>query len=136
MAKLSSQFAAISPGMDTESSTDYLVSTMQAYGISVDEVQRKVLDNVNAIGNSMATSNAEIGEMLTRSSAAMKAANNTLEETIALESAAVEITRKKYAPNIEIIANYIRKSILINWESLGIDNPQQAEEIRAVATTK
>ena len=31
--------------------------------------------------------------MLTRSSAAMKAANNTLEETIALESAAVEITR-------------------------------------------
>lgn len=31
--------------------------------------------------------------MLTRSSAAMKAANNSLEETIALESAAVEITR-------------------------------------------
>ena len=31
--------------------------------------------------------------MLTRSSAAMKAANNTLEETIALESAAVQITR-------------------------------------------
>lgn len=31
--------------------------------------------------------------MLTRSSAAMKAANNTLEETIALETAAVQITR-------------------------------------------
>lgn len=43
--------------------------------------------------NTFATTNAEIGEMLTRSSAAMKAANNSLEETIALESAAVEITR-------------------------------------------
>ena len=43
--------------------------------------------------NTFATTNAEIGEMLTRSSAAMKAANNTLEETIALESAAVQITR-------------------------------------------
>lgn len=31
--------------------------------------------------------------MLTRSSAAMYEANNTLEETIALESAAVQITR-------------------------------------------
>lgn len=93
MAKLSSQFASISPGMDTQAATDSLVSTMQAYKIGVDEVQRTVMDNINAIGNSMATTNQEIGEMLQRSSAAMKAANNTLEETIALESAAVEITR-------------------------------------------
>lgn len=54
-------------------------------------MERKILDNVNRIGNTFATTNAEIGEMLTRSSAAMKAANSTLEETIALESAAVEI---------------------------------------------
>lgn len=93
MAELSSQFASISPGMDTEKATDYLVSTMQAYGIAVDDVERKIMDNVNKIGNTFATTNAEIGEMLTRSSAAMKAANNTLEETIALESAAVQITR-------------------------------------------
>ena len=88
MAQISSQFASISPGMTTDKATDYLVSTMQAYGIAVDDVERKVLDNVNKIGNTFATTNAEIGEMLTRSSAAMKAANNSLEETIALESAA------------------------------------------------
>ena len=41
----------------------------------------------------MATSNQEVGEMLKRSSAAMAEANNTLAETIALESAAVQITR-------------------------------------------
>ena len=93
MAELSSQFTSISPGMDTETATDDLVSTMQAFGIATEEVERKVMDNINAIGNSMATTNAEIGEMLKRSSAAMKAANNSLEQTIALESAAVQITR-------------------------------------------
>lgn len=93
MAELSSKFTSISPGMTTDNATDYLVSTMQAYGIAVDDVERKIMDNVNRIGNTFATTNAEIGEMLTRSSAAMKAANNTLEETIALESAAVQITR-------------------------------------------
>ena len=93
MAQLSSEFATVSPGMTTEQSTDYLVSTMQAYGVAVDDVERKIMDNVNRIGNTFATTNAEIGEMLTRSSAAMKAANNSLEETIALESAAVQITR-------------------------------------------
>ena len=43
--------------------------------------------------NTAATSNQEIVDMLTRSSAAMSAANNTIQETIALETAAVEITR-------------------------------------------
>lgn len=93
MAKLSSKFTSISPGMTTDNATDYLVSTMKAYGIEVDEVERKILDNVNRIGNTFATTNAEIGEMLTRSSAAMNAANNSLEQTIALETAAVQITR-------------------------------------------
>lgn len=41
----------------------------------------------------MATSNSDIVDMLERSSAAMKAANNDIRETIALESAAVEITQ-------------------------------------------
>lgn len=93
MAKLSSQFASISPGMDIDTATDGLVSTMKAFDVSVDEVQRNIMDNINKIGNTAATNNSEIVDMLTRSSAAMAAANNTLEETIALETAAVEITR-------------------------------------------
>ena len=93
MAELSSKFASISPGMTTENSTDYLVSTMKAFGIETDKVERQILDNVNRIGNTFATTNSEIGEMLTRSSAAMNAANNSLEETIALEAAAVQVTR-------------------------------------------
>ncbi len=93
MAALSSQFAQISPGMSVENATDGLVSTMKAFHIDVADVEREVMDNVNIIGNRMATTNDEVVEMLKRSSAAMNAANNSLQETIALESAAVQITR-------------------------------------------
>ena len=93
MAELSSQFASISPGMDLDTATDGLVSSMKAFDIEVSNVERNIMDNINRIGNTAATSNGEIVDMLTRSSAAMAAANNTIQETIALETAAVEITR-------------------------------------------
>ena len=46
------------------------------------------MSKINIIGNTAATSNAEIVEMLKRSSSAMAEANNSLEETISLETAA------------------------------------------------
>lgn len=93
MAQLSSKFASISPDMDVSTATDGLVSVMKAFDVEVEDVERKILDNINIVGNTAATSNGEIVDMLMRSSAAMKEANNSLEETIALETAAVEITR-------------------------------------------
>lgn len=96
MAKYSSMFASISPGMSVDKATDGLVSVMKAFDIgndNPDEVLDGIMSKINIIGNTAATSNDEIVEMLTRSSSAMREANNTLEETIALETAAVEITR-------------------------------------------
>lgn len=96
MAKYSSMFASISPGMDIDSATDGLVSMMKAYDIgndNPDDVLDGIMSKINVIGNTAATSNAEIVNMLSKSSSAMAEANNTLEETIALETAAVEITR-------------------------------------------
>lgn len=93
MAKLSSQFAAISPGMDADKATEGLVSIMKAYDIEVDDVLDGVMSKINIIGNTAATSNSQIVEMLSRSSSAMAEANNSLEEAIALETAAFEITQ-------------------------------------------
>ena len=93
MAALSSQFAAISPGMDVGTATDGLVSAMKAFHVEVDNVESEIMDPVNRLGNTMATTNEEIVNMLERSSAAMYAANNSIQETLALESAAVQITR-------------------------------------------
>ena len=93
MAALSSQFAAISPGMDVSTATDGLVSAMKAFHVEVESVESDLMDPINRLGNTMATTNEEIVNMLERSSAAMYAANNSIEETLALESAAVQITR-------------------------------------------
>lgn len=93
MAALSSQFAAISPGMDIEKATDGLVSSMKAFHVEVESVESDLMDPINRLGNTMATTNEEIVDMLERSSAAMAAANNSIDETLALESAAVQITR-------------------------------------------
>lgn len=93
MAEMSAMFAAISPDMNAEQAQNGLVSIMKAFDIDPNNVLDGILSKVNIIGNTAATSNGEIVEMLQKSSSAMREANNTLEETIALETAAVEITR-------------------------------------------
>lgn len=93
MAKLAAQFAAISPGVDIGTATTGLVSVMKAYGIEAEEVLDGVMSKINIIGNTAATSNAEIINGLKNSSSAMAAMNSTLEENIALFTAAQEITQ-------------------------------------------
>lgn len=93
MSKLSSQFAAISPGMSVENSTNYLVSTMKAFGIEADNVLDGVMSKVNAVGNGFALTNEDIMTALQNSSSAMAVANNSLDETIALITAGTEIVQ-------------------------------------------
>ena len=96
MAKYSSMFSTISPGMDLDSATDGLVSVMKAFKIGLedtDDVVDGIMSKINIIGNTQAINNSDIVDFLTRSSSAMAEANNTLEDTIALGTAMVEITR-------------------------------------------
>ena len=93
MAEVSSIFSSISPGMDIETATDGLVSAMKAFNIEADDALDGIASKINAIGNTQAVDNGDIVDFLTRSSSAMSEANNSLEETIALGTAATEITR-------------------------------------------
>ena len=96
MAKYSSMFATISPGMDLDSATDGLVSVMKAFKIGLedtDEVVDGIMSKINIIGNTQAVNNSDIVDFLRRSSSAMAEANNSLEDTIALGTAMTEITR-------------------------------------------
>ncbi|MBD5551977.1 MAG: phage tail tape measure protein [Lachnospiraceae bacterium] len=96
MAKYSSMFATISPGMDLNSAADGLVSVMKAFKIGLedtDEVIDGIMSKINIIGNTQAVSNSDIVDFLTQSSSTMAEANNTLEDTIALGTAMTEITR-------------------------------------------
>lgn len=94
MAENSAILTSISPDIDSiDKSTDALVSVLKAYSIDAQESLDGVISKINIIGNTQAVSNGDIVDILTRSSSAMAAANNSLEQTIALGTAATEITR-------------------------------------------
>ncbi len=99
MSKLSSQFKLISPGMTSDEATNGLVSVMKAYDIDADKVLDGIMSKINIIGNKFALSNSDIISMLQDSVSAMKDGNNTLEETIALETAAFEIVQDRSVGN-------------------------------------
>lgn len=72
-------------GIDEASSS--VISTMQAFGMQANDAI-SIVDKFNEVGNRFAISSGGIGDALTRSASSMAAANNTLDETIALITAA------------------------------------------------
>ena len=76
----------IGDNMTQESSSQGLISTLQGFQLEADEVSR-VVDEVNEVANTQPIDTAGIFSGLERSASSMKAANNTLEETIALITA-------------------------------------------------
>ena len=91
MAELSSQFASISPGMSTEDAQIGLVSLMKAYEVSTDEVERKLMDNINVLGNKFAETNNDIIEGMKRAGATLSAIGTSAEDSFALFTGAQEI---------------------------------------------
>lgn len=71
---------------DVNTSSSYLISTLQGFGLLADQAE-DVVNKIDAVANTQPVTAKDLGEILTRSSAAMSAANNTLEETIALGTA-------------------------------------------------
>ena len=76
----------IGDNMTQESSSQGLISTLQGFQLEAEEVSR-VVDEVNEVANTQPIDTAGIFAGLQRSASSMKAANNTLEETIALITA-------------------------------------------------
>lgn len=93
LAKDSSILSTISPEMNIDDATETLISTMKAYKIDAKNVRNEISSKINEIGNNFAIDNNGISEILKRSSAAMAAANNTLDENIALGVAGRLIAR-------------------------------------------
>lgn len=70
-----------------DDATSSIISTMQAFNVEAKD-SLTIVDKFNAIGNRFATTSGDVGEALKRSASAMESANNTLDETIALYTAA------------------------------------------------
>ena len=91
MAELSSQFSSISPGMDTTTSQEGLVSIMKAWNIDYSDVKSEIMDNINALGNSMAEDNQDIVEGMERSAAALAAVGTSYKDAFAMFSGIQEV---------------------------------------------
>lgn len=94
---------------DITEASESVISTMQAFGIEASNAM-SIVDKFNNVGNNFAISSAGIGEAMKRSSAAMAAANNTIDETIALITAANTIVQdpEKVGTTMKTMSMYLR----------------------------
>lgn len=73
--------------MDIDSATEHMISSIKAWESEFNsevEASTAIVDRYNEIGNNFAISSAEIGEAMERSSAALKAGGNDLNESLGL----------------------------------------------------
>ena len=72
---------------DIGDASESVISTMKAFGIQAKD-SMSIVDKFNETGNSFAISSKGVGDALMRSASALAAAGNTLDESIALVTAA------------------------------------------------
>lgn len=71
---------------------NFIISQMKAFNLTADDSEH-IIDAVNNVSNNMAVSSADIATNIGKASAALATGNNTYEETLALMTGIVEITR-------------------------------------------
>ena len=86
-----------------------IISTMQAFSGEKLEAM-EIVDKYNSIGNAFAITSTGVGEALQRSAAAMQAAGNSLDETIALVTAANTIVQnpESVGTTLKTVSMYLR----------------------------
>lgn len=72
--------------------SESIISTMKAFGIEAENAI-SIVDKFNEVGNNFAISSEGVGEALRRSASALAAGNNTLDESIALITAANSVVQ-------------------------------------------
>ena len=72
---------------DITTASESIISTMKAFGIEAENAMF-IVDKFNEVGNNFAISSKGVGDALLRSASALSAGNNTLDESIALLTAA------------------------------------------------
>lgn len=94
---------------DINTASESIISTMQAFKVEAQD-SMLIVDKFNAVGNNFAISSGGIGEALLRSASAMKAANNTLDETIALVTAANTVVQnpEKVGTTMKTLSMFLR----------------------------
>ena len=92
-----------------DQASESIIATMQAFGVQAQDVMT-IVDKFNEVGNREAITSAGIGDSMLRSASAMKAANNTLDETVALIAAANTVVQDpvKVGTTLKTVSMFLR----------------------------
>lgn len=114
---------------DIDQASESLISTMQAFGIKAEDVMT-IVDKFNVAGNNFAISSGGVGDALLNSASALAAANNTLDESIALITAANETIQnpEKVGTALKTLSMYIRAA-KTEAEEAGISTEGMANSV-------
>lgn len=95
LAKIATVYKNVGELESIEDATSSIVSTIKAFKEYTNEVEAatKAVDAFNAVGNTEAVSSADLGEILRRSASAMASVGSTMNETIAIGTAANTIVQ-------------------------------------------
>ncbi len=99
LAKVANIYSVVGDEIDSiDTATKSLISTMTAFSSQMDSMSQgefamSIIDKFNEIGNNFAISSGGIGDALERSASSLVAANNTLDQSIALITAANTIVQ-------------------------------------------
>lgn len=94
LAEVANIYAVVGDEIEgVEDATKSLISTLAAYkdeasGVSDTDFAMDIVDKFNEVSNNFAISSGGIGEAMQRSASSLRAANNTIDESIALITAA------------------------------------------------
>lgn len=128
MAKTAIVYKNVADGLDSvEESTDSIISTMKAFGIESDDTMG-IIDRFNEVGNNFAITSAGIGEALQRSASALYAGGNTIDESIALVTAANSVIQNPEQVGTALKTLTLRlRGAKVELEEAGLETENMAE---------
>ena len=136
LARLSSIFQNIGDGLSEAQANEYLVSTLKGFNFDDDEVVERaieIMDKINNVSNNAASSVANIGEALERSSSAFGAANTNLSEAVALLTSANEVLQNPETVGTAFKSMSARlRSSTTELEELGEETTLTTSKLRAL----
>lgn len=92
LGRIATLYKNVGDGIDIEGASESIISVMKAFNIEAEESER-IIDRINKVSNNFAIDSQGLGFALQRVASAMRAANNTLDETIALTTVANEVVQ-------------------------------------------
>lgn len=128
MAKTAIVYKNVADGLDTvEAATDSIISTMKAFGIESKDTMG-IIDRFNEVGNNFAITSAGIGDALQRSASALYAGGNTIDESIALVTAANSVIQNPEQVGTALKTLTLRlRGAKVELEEAGLETENMAE---------